>query len=154
MEELRLCVAVELFCSQVRKIVPCISVHDIPHHRTMRTCSRQVSQNKVVFQYLLQRFWIQTYFCNCPQYVCLFDILFECNPNKRGQGMMSGRPESTSFISTVHIESMFCFEPASFMSSTYTDKNSPIPRCTNKHSQIGTFSYPCCKRTFSNCLSH
>ena len=70
------------------------------------------------------------------------------------QGMMSGRPKSTSFISTFHIESMFFFEPASFMSSTYTDKNSPFPRFTNEQSQIGTFSYPCSKRTFSNCLSH
>ena len=126
MEELRLWKAVELFCSPVRKIVPLISLHDLPHHRTMRTCSRQVSQNKVVFQYLLQRFWIQTYFCICPQYLCLFDILFECNPNKRGQGMMSGRPKSTSFRSTFHIESMFCFFPANLMSSTYTDKNSPF----------------------------
>ena len=34
---------------------------------------------------------------------------------------------------------MFCFFPASFISSTYTDKNSPFPGFANKHSQCGTF---------------
>ena len=29
------------------------------------------------------------------------------------------------------------------MSSTYTDKNNPFSRCTNKHSQLETFSQPC-----------
>ena len=32
------------------------------------------------------------------------------------------------------------------MSSTYTDKNNPCSRCTNKYSQLGTFSQPCCNR--------
>ena len=27
-------------------------------------------------------------------------------------------------------------------------------RCTKKHSQLKTFSQPCCNRIFSNCLSH
>ena len=65
-----------------------------------------------------------------------------------------GSPKSTAVWSTFHIGLMFCFFPANFMSSTYTDKNNPFSRCTNKHSQLETFSQPCCKRTFSNCLSH
>ena len=32
--------------------------------------------------------WIQTYSFNCPQYLCLFCILVECNPNTHRQGMM------------------------------------------------------------------
>ena len=40
------------------------------------------------------------------------------------------------------------------MSSTYRDKNNPFSRCTNKHSQLVTFSQPCCNRIFSNSLSH
>ena len=40
------------------------------------------------------------------------------------------------------------------MSSTYTDKNNPFPRCTKRHSQFGIFSQPCFNRIFSNCLSH
>ena len=47
-----------------------------------------------------------------------------------------GSPTSTSFISTFHIGSMFCFFPASCMSSTYTDKDSPFSRLTNKHSNL------------------
>ena len=34
---------------------------------------------------------------------------------------------------------MFCVLPASLISSTYTDGNSPVARLTNKHSQIKTF---------------
>ena len=40
---LRLCIAVELFGSPVRSIFPRISLHDLPYHKTMRNCSRQVS---------------------------------------------------------------------------------------------------------------
>ena len=55
---------------------------------------------------------------------------------------------------TLHIGSMFCFFPANFMSSTYTDKNKPFPRCTKRQSQFGIFSQPCLSRIFSNCLPH
>ena len=65
-----------------------------------------------------------------------------------------GSSTSYSLLSTFHIGSMFCFFPASFISSTYTDKNSPFSLLTNKHSQFGTFSQPCSSRTFSNYLSH
>ena len=34
-----------------------------------------------VFQFLQRKFAIQTWFCNCPQYFCLFHIVFECSPN-------------------------------------------------------------------------
>ena len=51
-------------------------------------------------------------------------------------------PKSTSLFSTFHIGSIFCFFPAHLMSSTYTDKNNPYSRCTNKHSQLETFSQP------------
>ena len=34
--ELRLCIVVELFCSPGRDIFPHISLHDLPHHGTMR----------------------------------------------------------------------------------------------------------------------
>ena len=46
---LRLCIVVELFCSPVHNIVPRTSLHDIPYHRTMRKCLRQVFQNKIAF---------------------------------------------------------------------------------------------------------
>ena len=58
------------------------------------------------------------------------------------------------FHGIFHIGSMFCFFPASFISSTYTDKNSPFSRLTHKHSQFGSLSQPCSNGTFSNCISH
>ena len=57
-------------------------------------------------------------------------------------------------VLTFHIGSIFCFFPANLMSSTYTDKNNPFSRCTNKHFQLETLSHPYFKRIFSNCLSH
>ena len=113
------------FVRQFAKIFPRISLHDLPCHRTMRKCLCKVSQKMVAFQLLQQRFWIQTYFYNCPQYLCLFDILVECNPHQHGQGTLT---------CTSHIGSTFCFFPASFMSTTNTDKNSLFSRLTNKHS--------------------
>ena len=53
-----------------------------------------------------------------------------------------------------HIGSTFCFFPANLMSSTYTDKNNPFWRCTNKHSQLETFSQLCFNSIYLNCLSH
>ena len=70
------------------------------------------------------------------------------------QGMMLVLPNPTSLLSIFHIGSRFCFFPANFMSSTYTDKNNPFSRCMKRHSQFGIFSQPCFNRIFSNCLSH
>ena len=39
-------------------------------------------------------------------------------------------------------ERQFGFFSAILRSSTYTDKKNPCSRCTNKHSQFGTFSHP------------
>ena len=49
---------------------------------------------------------------------------------------------------------MFSVSPAILISSTYTNRNSPLARLTNKHSQLKKISQPCSNRTFSNCLSH
>ena len=68
-------------------------------------------------------FWIQTCLCNFLQYLCSFRILVECNPKKTWSRNGVGSHKSTSFTSTFHIGSMFCFFPASFLSSTNTEKN-------------------------------
>ena len=66
-----------------------------------------------------------------------------------------GSPKSTSLMSTFHIGSMFCFFPANFMSSTYTDKNNPFSRWTKKLSQLETFLPTVFQWDFfSNCLFH
>ena len=71
--ELRLCIIVASFYLQVSNIFPHISSRDLPCHRTM--ILHQVYWNKVAFLFLLQRSWIQTYFCNFPRYLCQFCLL-------------------------------------------------------------------------------
>ena len=56
---------VESFCSPTHNIVPHISWHDPPCHRTRKKYADFLSM--VIFQLLLQKFWIQTWFCNCQQ---------------------------------------------------------------------------------------
>ena len=65
-----------------------------------------------------------------------------------------GSPRSTSFMGIFQVGSMFTVLPASLILSTYTDKNSPCARLTNKQSQLKTFSQQCSWRTSSNCVSH
>ena len=107
-----------------------------------------------VFQFTPRKFEIQTWLCNCPQYLCLFHTVFECSPSLHDQQKMLVLPASTPLLSTFHIGTMFCFFPAKLTSSTYADKNNPFSRCTNKHSQVETFSQPDFKRMFSNCLTN
>ena len=127
--QLILCRVVESSCLQTHNIVPHISWHDLPYHRT--TKRYEDFEGMVIFLLPPQKFAIRTWFCNCPQYLCLFRIVVECSSSTR-----------------------FCFFPANFMSSTYTDKNNPFSRCTKRHSQFGIFSQPCFNRIFSTCLSH
>ena len=150
--KLILCRVVESFCSPTHNIVPHISWHDLPRHRTTKRYS--VFPSMVIFRLLLRKFWIQTWFGNCPQYLCLFHIVFECIPSIHDPRKDVGSPKSTSLLSTYHIGSMFCFFPANLMSPTCTDKNNPSSRCTKRHSLVETFSQPCCNRIFSNCLFH
>ena len=96
------------------------SQHDLPCHGTMTKCLRQVSQSKVVFLSHQQRCGIQTYFCNCLQYLCLLDILFECIPNKHGQGTMSVRPNRLRSIELSTSNQCFVSCQPIFMSSTHT----------------------------------
>ena len=95
-----------------------------------------------VFQFSPRKFAIRTWF-----------VIFhnECSPIFQDQRKML---VLTTLTSTFQIGSLFCFFPSNLMSSTCTDKNNPFSRCTKKHSQLETFSQPCCNRIFSKCLSH
>ena len=59
-------------------IVPHISLHDQPCHKTMK--KYEYFEGMVISLISPQKFAIQTWFCNCPQYFCFFHIVFECNP--------------------------------------------------------------------------
>ena len=95
-----------------------------------------------VFLFRPRKFAIRTWFCNCSQYLCLF---WHCRV---------GSPKSASLLSSFHIGSRFCFFPANFLPSTYTDKNNPFWWCTKRHSQFGIFSQPRFNWIFSHRLSH
>ena len=108
----------------------------------------------LVFPCLQLKSWIRTYLCSLPQYRYLFDTLFARNPNIHGQEMMLVLPKKASFMRIFQVGSMFSLLPSSLTSSTDTDRNSPLARLTNKHSQFTTFSQPHRKRTSPNCRSH
>ena len=143
-----LCRVVESFCSPTHNIVPHISWHDLPCHRTTKKYTDFPSM--VFFQLLLVKFWIQTWFYNCQQYLCIFHAVFGYIPGLHDQGMMLVLPNQLLCVLYFRHRINVLF----LMSFTYTDKNNPFSRCTNKLSQFGTFSQPCFNRIFSNCLSH
>ena len=145
--ELILCRVVESSCLPTDKIVPHISWHYLPCHRTTNRYTNFLST--VLFQLFLRKFRIRTWFCDCPQYPCLFGFVFECSQSIHGPGMMLVLPNQLLYGVLFHIGSMFCFFPANLMSSIYTDKNNPFSRCTNKHSHLETFSQTYFKRIFS-----
>ena len=81
------------------------SLHDLPYHRTMKRCSRQVYLYLVAFLKIQQRFWIETYFYNCPQYLCLVWHSRWIQPKSTWSKNDVGSPKSTCF----HIGSRSCF---------------------------------------------
>ena len=84
--ELILCWVVESSCLPTHNILPHISWHDPPSRRTTKKDTDFPSM--VIFQLLLRKFWIQTWFCNCQHYLCLFTIVFMCIPGKHDLGKM------------------------------------------------------------------
>ena len=89
----RLWTIARLFYSQVRNIFPRISLHDLPYHRTMKISFRhQVSAWLLFLAFFIAPAEIMD--SNMVLWLsCLFDILFECNPNTHGRGMMLVLPD-------------------------------------------------------------
>ena len=77
--ELILCRVVESSCLPTHKIVPHISWHDPPCHETMK--KYEDFEGMVISLIPPQKFAIQTWFCNCPQYLGLLRIDVECSPS-------------------------------------------------------------------------
>ena len=147
-----LCRVVESSCFLTRNIAPHISLHDPPYHKTMK--KYEDFEGMEAFLFTPRKFAIRTWFCNCLQYPCLFDILVEYNPNRHGQGMMSVFPSqplclvlSTSDQDFVSFQPIWCHPHTQIRTILFS-------RCTNKHSQWETFSQPYFNRIFSNCLFH
>ena len=150
--KLILCGVVESSCLLTHNIVPHISSHGLPYHKTMKKYEN--SQSMVIFRLLLRKFATQTWFCICPQYLFLLHIVFEYIPDVHDQRKMLVLPNQLLCFGAFHIGLILCLYPAKLMSSTYTGKNNPFSLCTNKHSQLKTFTQPYFNKIFSNCLSH
>ena len=92
---------VELLSRFVRQLTisfPHISWHDPPCHRTTKRYADFPSM--IIFHLFLWKLWIQTWFCNCQQYLCFFQIVFEYIPGKHDQGKMLVLCKSTRLFST------------------------------------------------------
>ena len=63
-----------------------ISLHDQPCHKTMK--KYEDFEGMVISLLHPRKLAIQTWFCNCPQYLCLFHIVGECSPSTRDPGKM------------------------------------------------------------------
>ena len=100
-----LCKVVESSCLLNHDFAPHISWHDLPHHRTMKKYGDSQSMEAFLLHPL--KFAIQTWFCNCPQNLYLFHIVFECIPRKHDQGKMWVRPDR--LLSQVLSTSGQCF---------------------------------------------
>ena len=88
-----------------------------------------------------RKFAIRTWFCNCPQYLCLFGIVFECSPSLRDPRKSS--PKSTYLLNTFHIGLRFCFS-SQFLCHPHTqiriilfhDEQRDIPNLEFSHSHV------------------
>ena len=81
-----LCKVAESSCLPTHNIVPHTSLHDQPCHKTVE--KYEDFEGMVISLLTPQKFAIQTWFCNCPQYFCLFRIVVECSPSTRDPGKM------------------------------------------------------------------
>ena len=110
-----LCGVVESSCLPTHNIVPHISCHDLPYRRTTKKYEDFLSM--VIFQLLLRKFWIQTWFCNCQQYLCLFHTVFECTSFIHDQGKMLVLPNQllywvlSTWINVLFLSSQFLCHP-------------------------------------------
>ena len=149
--ELTLCRVVESSCLPTHNIVPRISWHDLPYHRTTKRYEDFPSM--VVFQLLQRKFAIQTWFCIVYNIFACFALSLSTHQVY----MIKERcwfSQINFFVEYFpHRINVLFLSSQFFMSSTHTDKNNSLSRCTNKHSQLETFSQPYFKRIFSNCLS-
>ena len=80
------CRVAESSCSPTHNIVPHTSLHDQPCLKTMK--KYEDFEGMVISLLSPRKFAIRTWFCNCPQYFCLFGIVFEYTPDLHDQRKM------------------------------------------------------------------
>ena len=58
-----------------------------------------------------RKFAIQTWLCNCPQYLCLFHIVFECSPSIHDQEKMLVLPNRLLWVLSTSDQCFVSFQP-------------------------------------------
>ena len=151
---LRLCTFVESFHSQIRNVFADISLYNFPCRKTKKIWFLHQVSLKLLYVFFLgssRNPGFEHIFVVCHNVITYCTISLSTT-KKTWLRNDVGSSRSMSSVRIFHVGSMFSVMPAILISSTYTDKNSPLARLTNKHSQFKTFSQPCSNRTFSNCL--
>ena len=114
-------------------IVPHISLHDPPCHTTMKKYEYFGRMEVSLFH--LQKFAIQTWFCNCPQYFGLLRIDVEYRLCSSGSSRLSpsgseAHPGANTFPSVCGLTATSFTDPSAsrntFSVSTITDGNARI----------------------------
>ena len=82
------------------------------------------------------------------------DFYFHFDRNMGSNATPRGPNPPMTLCSPSRIGVSASSQPFFFISSTYTDKNSPFSRLTNKHSQFGTFPSMCSFLSDEECLCH
>ena len=114
--ELILCRVVESSCLPTHNIVPHISWHDPPCHKTMM--KYEDFEGMAVFLFLPRKFSIRTWFCYCPQYLCLFRIDVECSPSTQDPGKMLVLPNQLLYWVLSTSDQCFSFRPIIWLPQT------------------------------------
>ena len=66
------CRVVESSCLPTHNVVPHTSLHEQPYHKTMK--KYESFERMVISPLHPRKFAIQTWFCNCPQYLASFTL--------------------------------------------------------------------------------
>ena len=117
-----LCRVSESSCLPTRNKVPHISWHDPPYCGATKRFEHFPSM--AISQLVLRKFWIQTWFCNCQQNLCLFHDV--------------GSPKSTSLLSVLSTSDQCLFLSSQSDVMSHTEKNCLFSRCTNKDTELET----------------
>ena len=138
------CCVVASSCLSTHNIVPHISWHDLPYRRTKKKYEDFPSM--VVFQFPPRKFVIQTWLCNCQQYLCLFHIVFEYIPEVHDQKKMLVLPNqllywvlSTSDQDFVSFQPILCHPHTQRRIILFHDEQRDIPNLefSPSHVSIG-----------------
>ena len=103
---------VESSFSPTHNIVPHISWHDQPCHKTMK--KYEEIEGMVISLLHPRKFAIRTWFCNCPQYFLLISHSLWVQPKYTWSKKDVGSHKSTSLLSTFHIGLIFLFLSSQF----------------------------------------